>query len=202
MRNAILKGELPEGTRLSEEELAASLGVSRSPVREALKQLAREGLVVSQRNRSSYVRVFGAKDIEEIFLIRAALESLGMEYALAHLKPEDLEFLDFCITKANDSIEKGDLEDLAEWDRKFHEYIMRKADLPQVFSMWQSILAQSWALLGKRFRSYPEEVHETVVTDHSEILEALRSRDATRIHQLNREINRRVADDLKRLVVN
>ena len=95
IRDAIVTGQLKPGERLKESLLASQMSVSRSPVREALRQLEQEGLIISIPNQGSFVKVFDEDDVREIFTLRATLEDLACEIILANgkLQPEDFDHL-------------------------------------------------------------------------------------------------------------
>jgi len=86
LRDAIVSHELEPGRKLTEDELAAQLGVSRGPVREALMRLEREGLVVIERHRGATIASWNRQDIEEIYSLRGALEELAIEWATAKIR--------------------------------------------------------------------------------------------------------------------
>src|SRR5947209_19844623 len=91
LRTAILHGYFGPDERLREEALAKSMGVSRGPIREAFSQLEREGLVVIQRNRGTYVARLTREDAEEIYSLRRVLERLAVQRAVAHITPAQIE---------------------------------------------------------------------------------------------------------------
>lgn len=93
IRARIFSGELAPGTHLKEEELAARIGASRSPVRDALRRLEGEALVVSERERGTRVASFAPEEVDEIFRLRGALEGYGAALAAGRIRPEQLERL-------------------------------------------------------------------------------------------------------------
>src|SRR5258708_7155625 len=89
LRNAIIQGHFAPGQLLSEDQLARPLGVSRGPIRDALIQLEREGLVSSQSNRRTVVASLSRRDLDEVYSLRLALERLAVQYAVHNALPED-----------------------------------------------------------------------------------------------------------------
>lgn len=196
IRDAIVTGKLKPGERLKENGLAHQMSVSRSPIREAFRQLEQEGLIVSIPNQGSFVRAFDEDDVREIFTLRAALEDLACEIVLKEKKLQlaDLERLATYIEQQKEAIEARDFDRLTKLDMGFHEFICEKSGLERLLKMWQSLRAQIQVLFYQRFLTF-DWVPETVDTDHSAILEALRRGDAERFSRINQEINARVAEE-------
>lgn len=196
LRDAIISGKLQPGQHLKENELAEQMSVSRSPVREAFRQLEQEGLIISIPNQGCYVKTFNAKEIEEIFTLRAALENLACELIVTgdKLQPADWERLDTYIQQQREAIKDQAFDRLTKLDMDFHEFICRKSGSERLVEMWRSLRAQIQVLFYQRFQSL-EQVPETVDTDHAAILDALRQGDIELITRLNKKINAGVAQD-------
>jgi len=201
LRDAIVTGKLKPGERLKENGLASQMSVSRSPIREAFRQLEQEGLIVSIPNQGSFVRAFDEDDVREIFTLRAALEDLACEIILKEkkLQPDDLERLEAYIEQQKEAVEAWDFDRLTKLDMDFHEFICKKSGLERLLKMWQSLRAQIQVLFYQRFRTL-DWVPDTVDVDHSAILDALRQGDAGRFSQINKEINARVAEECVQVV--
>ncbi len=201
IREAIISGKLEPGTHLAENALASQMSVSRAPIREALRQLEQEGLIVSIPNKGSFVKDFDEKDIDEVFTLRATLENLAMELALGEgLQESDFDHLAQLINSQKEAVENEDFDRLTTLDVQFHEFIVAKANHKRLFKMWYALHAQCRTLLNRRFRAFPDYVPETVVPDHTAIMNALLTGDMQRISELNREINARVAKECKELL--
>ena len=196
IRDAIVSGRLKPGEHLKETVLAEQMSVSRSPVREALRQLEEEGLIVSIPNQGSFVKVFDEKDIKEIFTLRAALEDLACEIVLRDGKLQLADFRRFeaYIEQQREAIKAQDFDRLTKLDMAFHEFICKKSEFERLLKMWQSLSGQIQVLFYQRFQTF-DEVPQTVDIDHSAILEALRHGDAERFSRINREVNARVAEE-------
>jgi DNA-binding GntR family transcriptional regulator len=201
LRDAIVTGKLKPGERLKENGLASQMSVSRSPIREAFRQLEQEGLIISIPNQGSFVKVFDEDDVREIFTLRAALEDLACEIILKEkkLQPDDLERLEAYIEQQKEAVEAWDFDRLTKLDMDFHEFICKKSGLERLLKMWQSLRAQIQVLFYQRFRTL-DWVPDTVDVDHSAILDALRQGDAGRFSQINKEINARVAEECVQVV--
>lgn len=200
LRQAIIEGRVPPGEHLAESSLATQLGVSRSPVREALRLLEREGLVLALPNRGSFVRQFTAHDVEEIFSLRVAIESLAAEWAVEHLKEDDLQELERLLEVQREAAAQGDIRHLNEVDVAFHEYICRQSGHSRVMQIWEGIRSQCLVLFHLRLRTYPDYVPQTVLSDHAQFLQAFRERDLATVLALHREVNRRVVREIKEVL--
>ena len=194
LREAIVHGRLKPGDHLKENEISEQMSVSRSPVREAFRQLEQEGLIESIPNRGVFVKKYNANEIEEIFRLRAALENLAFEWVIIgnKLHDEDWAMLESLIEQQQEAIASHAFERLTDLDMGFHEYIVKKAGSTRLLKMWQSLRGQIQVLFYQRFRAL-ETVPETVDVDHHVIIDALRVNDIDRLKQFNREINVRVA---------
>ena len=196
LHDAIVSGQLKPGDHLKESEIASQLSVSRSPVREAFRQLEQNGLVVSVANQGSYVKTYTHKEIVEIFTLRAALENLACELIIQgnKLTEEDWERLDRFIEEQRAAIDAQAFDELTELDMDFHEFICEKSDSERLLTMWQSLRGQIQVLFYQRFRAL-EQVPQTVDVDHMAILDALRLANIEEITALNKRINGRVAQE-------
>jgi DNA-binding GntR family transcriptional regulator len=178
------------------------MSVSRSPVREALRQLEQEGLVTSTPNQGARVRVFGERDIREIFTLRAALETLACEIAVTNggVEREELAALERLVEAQLAAVASADFERLTKLDMVFHERICRLAHFERLMRMWRSLRAQMEVLFNQRFRARPDYVPPTVSTDHAQLVEALREKDLGALAQLHRDINIRVARECAEII--
>ena len=123
IREDILSGRYEQNTELKETAIGAELGVSRTPVREALRQLELEGLVSIIPNRGAYVNMITAKDVQDIYVIRSMLEGLCARWATEHITREQLDNLEetLCLTEYH--TEKKNYDKLYELDSLFHEQL-------------------------------------------------------------------------------
>ncbi len=197
LREAIVTGQLAPGEKLTEPALAAQMKVSRSPVREALHRLQREGLVQSQTNRGSYVWEPIEADVDENIRLRVMIESLAAEWAIPNLTDDDFAQLEEIIEQQRQAIEARDFLKLIHEDKHFHEYICDRANHSRLMDWWQQIMSQWEVLVYRRMQHNPTQVVPTVLRDHRAILDALRRRDLDGVVTLHRTINRRVSAQIK-----
>ena len=197
LREAIVTCQLAPGEKLTEPSLAAQMGVSRSPVREALHRLQRQGLVQSEPNRGSYVWEPTEADVDEIMSLRVMIESLAAEWALPHLTDQDFAQLEEIIERQRQFIEAGEFLKMIHEDKHFHEYVCDGAGHSRLMDWWQQIMSQWEVLIYIRMQHRPTQVVPTVLTDHQAILNALRQRDLDEVIRLHRTINQRVSEEVK-----
>jgi GntR family transcriptional regulator of gluconate operon len=169
IRQAILRGDLAPGQRLVESDIAEQLGVSRAPVREALRQLETEGLVVSAPHRGSFVAELSATDLREIYTLRAALESLAVRIVTEKASAETLAQLRQAVADMAGAAREGDLARLAALDMSFHEMLCRAAGHSRLLDIWLSMTAQIRAFIDLTNTLYLPA--DEVVRLHAEVVE-------------------------------
>jgi DNA-binding GntR family transcriptional regulator len=170
----ILSGRLPPGTQIVETRLAQQFGVSQAPVREALRDLALFGFVVSSPFRGSQVRKIEPHDLLEIYPIRAALEGLAASAAATRIDEQGLAQLDDLIRLMLEAARNGDRDGLAKHDTAFHQAIIRASGNKMLEHVWQTMrLAFTTAVTYTMTRRTLEELAER----HIAVLDALRTRD-------------------------
>ena len=125
IRDDILNGVYKEHEELKEARIGKELGVSRTPVREALRQLELEGLVQIIPNRGAFVTGISAKDVRDIYMIRSRLEGLCARWACEHITREQLEAMEENVYLAEFHAGKGHMEQMAELDNQFHHTLYR-----------------------------------------------------------------------------
>ncbi len=184
LRDNICRGVYAPGTRLQEQDLAESLDVSRSPVREALRQLAADGLLLEIPNKGVYVKEFTEKDIGEIFDLRVLLESYAIYHSAGHLTSARRDRLLRLLGEMEDLFRKGDLEAYTATDEKLHEEIVQLGDNSLVNDTYDRVrsMNQQFRILSlmdaQRFRESLDE--------HREIVHALLTGDPARADEVNR----------------
>lgn len=180
IRSAIIRGELATGQTLLESRLAERIGVSRTPVREALSRLANEGLVVLGRYRRGQVASFTMADVAEVFRLRGRLEGHAARRACHRISAADIARLEAIEDEMEAAFtELGWHRHLPRFDElnnEFHAIIARAADSPRL----EKILASSLELPASIFNFYSEALDERTARthrQHREIIAALKARN-------------------------
>ena len=128
LKMQILTGKIAPGTRMMEVELAESLGVSRTPVREAIRKLEKEGLVIIEPRKGAHAAQISVKDMVEILEVRQDMEGLAACLASYRMKPQQLKKLEEISEKYEKAIAEGNLSDMIEYDSAFHNLIVESCD--------------------------------------------------------------------------
>lgn len=200
LRAAIVAGQLMPGERLAEATLASRLGVSRSPVREALNRLEALGLVRSSTNYSAYVWNPTESDVDEIINLRLMMEIYASEQVASTLTQRDFDHLEGEIAGQQRFIASQDFLSLVSSDRQFHEYMIRKAGNGRLLGWWDQIMGQWEVLVARRWRFDTTRVIPRVLYDHRLILDALKAHDLERLITLHRTINKEVCEETKAML--
>ena len=171
---AIASGEIAPGEPLRQLEVADRLGISATPVREALRRLEAQGLVVRHPHRGVRVAEVEPGEMSELYIIRAALEGLAVEHAVPHLNPKDVKALEQIHERLEAGRAKGALKSLRKLNYDFHTRLYRHSELPRLIriidSLWPLFPWDSiWAIPGRAASS---------AVEHREILDALEEGDA------------------------
>ena len=174
LRQEIIHGELKPGERLLEIPLAEKLGVSRTPIREAIRKLELEGLVVMLPRRGATVAGITSKNLSDVLEIRRALEELAIGLACERMTDEQLAELDEMGTKIKDNIETTDASDIADMDETFHTIIYNSTNNPRLVNILANLREQMY-----RYRLVyiqDREKREKVCVEHDRIMKALHDR--------------------------
>ncbi len=175
LRNDILNGRYRPGESLIEMKVAKKMGVSRTPVREAIRQLELEGLVSSIPNKGVVVQGVSEQDIEDIYTIRKMIEGLAARWAAEKITDEQLKELKDIIDLMEFYTEKDDIDKVSELDTKFHDIIFKACDsrpLESVLTNFHHFIQRARLVSIKSSGRASHSLEE-----HSKIYEALKSRD-------------------------
>lgn len=171
IRSKIINRELKQGARILEQELAEEFGVSRGPIREALRQLEQEGLVEYTRNAGCRVREISARDIFEIYFLRGRLESLSVEIA-GGVPDEDIQKLE-SITEEMQHLNGTHFEAIYSLDEAFHETIVSISHMPRIYKAWKE-LSYGNRMIGSHEKLDHQELIDRQYHIHREILDVIR----------------------------
>jgi DNA-binding GntR family transcriptional regulator len=177
LRAAILRGELPAGTKLLETELAERFGTSRGPVREAIRELAREGLVLELPRRGTVVSTLTARDLAEVYAVREALDVAAARSAIATASDGDLQRLEGHLVALEAG---GDYLEAAAHDLEFHRRIVALAGNRRMEAIYEQMLTQTLLLMRRAAEAAPTLKSSLRPSAHRDILAALLARDLER----------------------
>ena len=176
LKRQIMVGEIAPGTRMMEVDLADEMGVSRTPVREAIRKLEKEGLVTIEPRRGAYASDISAKDMVDVLEVRQDLEGMAAGLAAQKIAEGDILQLKDMTRRYKEAVEAGDIEEIIKQDEDFHKFIVGLSDNKTLIKMVSQV--QELALRFRyiyyddfsRFKNQPLE--------HQEIVEAIMSGDA------------------------
>lgn len=175
VRENILNGKYAQGESLIEKRLAEELNVSRTPIREAIRQLELEGLVESIPNKGATVKGISRKDVEDIYKIRMLLEGLAARWAIEKMDDEDIKKLEETYELMVFYTARGDVDAISEHNTAFHDIIYsatKSVVLKQILKDFQSYVKwvryESLSSLGRK---------EAALREHHDILEAFKAKD-------------------------
>ena len=174
LRRAILKGELEPGQRLMEMKLADKMGVSRTPVREAIQMLEKDGLVMTIPHKGAVVADIKDKDLKDVLEVREALEVLSVRLACIRMTEEDIDRLERANRVFKDSIMQ-DVIDMAEADENFHDIIYESAGNDRLLMLVQNMREQMYRFRIEHLKNI--DIRPQLVEDHRELTQRLRERD-------------------------
>ena len=180
LRQAILKGELKPGERLMELQLAAQLGVSRTPIREAIRMLEQEGLAVTMPRKGAEVAKMTLKGMEDVLEIREALDILACQLACDRITDDLLKTLEEKKKAFEASLETKDVKVIADADISFHDVIYEATGNPKLVIMLNNLREQIYRYRVeyiKKTENYP-----ILIKEHEAIYQALlkRNKEAAR----------------------
>ena len=186
LKMQILKGSIIPGTRMMEVELAEEMGVSRTPIREAIRKLEKEGLVTIEPRRGAYASMISTEDMVEILEVRQDLEGLAAYFAASRMSDEQMAELKEVSNNYNEAVKRGKMEDMIKYDTRFHHIIVescRNKILVQMIEQLQELVLRFRYIYYDNFRraeNMPEE-HEAIMAAISEG-DADKARAAADIH--------------------
>ncbi len=176
LREAIIMGELKPGERLMEVQLSQKMGVSRTPVREAIRKLELEGFVNMVPRKGAEVAKLSVKDIMDVLEVRASLDGLATSLAASRITDEEIKELKHVLTQFENYVEKDNLQGVIKKDIEFHEVIYNASKNDKLIQILNNLREQVY-----RFRViYLKDFSSTkeVVKEHSEIYDAIINKDS------------------------
>ena len=199
LRDQILKGELKPGDRLMEIHLSQKLGVSRTPVREALKLLEKEGLAVNIPRRGAQVARMTQKDLSDVLEVREVLDDLAITKACRNINKDIIKRLNDAMDVFRKAVKGGDLVEIVTADEAFHQVIYDAADNPRLLSMVENLKEQMYRF---RFEYIKEEKnYDTLINEHDLMIEGLKKGDEKSVKETMHTHLKNQADAIRRIIL-
>ena len=200
LRRAILMGELEPGERLMELQLTEKLGVSRTPIREAIRKLELEGLVVMVPRKGAAVARITKKDLLDVLEVRCSLEELAVDLACERISEEALQQLEHSMKEFQESFSGEDITIIAERDIQFHDIIFEATNNRRLIQMVSNLQEQMYRYRIEHLKN--PDTYSQILQEHEEILFCLQKRKkeeekaAIRRHITNQveEVSRTIKD--------
>ena len=171
LRQAILKGELAPGERLMEIQLAQKLGVSRTPIREAIRKLELEGLVLMIPRRGAEVARISEKSLKDVLEVRRSLEELAIELACQRMTEEDMQALEEAQKAFKAAIDQGDAMKIAETDEAYHDVIYHSTRNKRLVQILNNLREQMYRYRLEYLKD--TQSHDRLVEEHQKIVNAI-----------------------------
>jgi DNA-binding GntR family transcriptional regulator len=185
LRQAILNGELKPGRHIVERDIAEAMRLSRGPVRDALKLLENEGLVVRYAHQGTFVAWLTLHDAEEIYSLRTALETLALNHAIRYATEDQIGELDRIVDQmvARLSVEFTQ-EEATELDLQFHEMLCTISNHSRLLAAWNAVRAQIRLLILTHRILQPTDFRDHGIDFHRRLVSCLRQRDVNVGHEV------------------
>ncbi|MCR5097655.1 MAG: GntR family transcriptional regulator [Lachnospiraceae bacterium] len=200
LRDLILKGELSPGDRLMEIHLAEKLGVSRTPVREAIRLLEKEGLAITIPRRGAQVARMTEKDLSDVLEVREALDGLAAEKACNIINDEILGRLSASMDEFKKAIKSDDPKVIVEADEAFHRIIYEAADNPRLLSIVDNLKEQMYRFRFEYVRE--EKNYDTLINEHFSIIDGLRKKDVVFVKKMMHTHLQNQIEAVRRIIKN
>lgn len=198
LKKAIITGEIPAGERIVETEYADRLHISRTPLREALRKLERDGLVEYEIRRGVVVRAFTMEDVREIYTIRNALEMLTLPSIIENAQPEDIASLREKLAEMDKLQEKDNVEGLSPLAREFHAQLTSISQQKRILRVieGQDEYIRRFSAMAIRQENRRTEAHE----EHHRLVDYVEAKDLDHFRELmQHHINRSMENCLAAL---
>lgn len=182
LRQAILRGELKPGERLMEIQLANKLGVSRTPIREALRKLELEGLVNMVPRKGAEVADITEKSLRDVLEVRKALEELSVQLACEKITEEEIEELKRVAERFKDTLNDQDVTKIAEADVAFHDVIYTATDNQKLILLLNNLREQMYRYRVEYLKK--EEAYPQLIAEHEELIDNISKRNKEEVTRI------------------
>ncbi|MGN0240520.1 MAG: GntR family transcriptional regulator [Candidatus Weimeria sp.] len=198
LRDAILKGELQPGERLMEIHLANKLGVSRTPIREAIRMLEKEGLAVTIPRKGAQVAQMTEKDLLDVLEIRDALDELAVSDACKRMEKEDFEQLEKAMNDFVEVTKTKDVRAIVEADEAFHNVIYSSTKNPKLWHIIKNLKEQMYRYRYEYVKQ--DKDYNDLVEDHSKIVDGLKRKDVDYVRAVMHNHLQNQVDSVSRVI--
>ena len=168
LRKAILRGELKPGERLMEIQLANKLGVSRTPIREAIRKLELEGLVLMIPRKGAEVAQITEKNMQDVLEVRKALEELSVQLACERITPEQVEEMKMAAEDFRKVLKSGDVTKIDEADVKFHDIIFAATNNQRLITLLNNLREQMYRFRVEYLKQ--KECYPQLLEEHDKLI--------------------------------
>lgn len=168
LRKAILRGELKPGERLMEIQLANKLGVSRTPIREAIRKLELEGLVLMIPRKGAEVAQITEKNMQDVLEVRKALEELSVQLACERITPAQVEEMKMAAEDFRKVLKSGDVTKIAEADVKFHDIIFAATNNQRLITLLNNLREQMYRFRVEYLKQ--KECYPQLLEEHDKLI--------------------------------
>ncbi len=198
LREAILKGYLKPGERLMELQLASRLGVSRTPIREAIRMLEQEGLAVTIPRKGAEVAKMTEKEMEDVLQIRESLDDLAVQVACDKITEEQLGRLVRSMKNFEQAVQDGNLDQIVDYDVEFHDIIYEATDNPKLVTLLSNIREQIYRYRVEYLKE--KENYPVLVQEHAAIVDGLREKNKEWVTDVMHNHIRNQAEAVKNII--
>lgn len=198
LRAAILKGELKPGERLMELQLAAKLGVSRTPIREAIRMLEQEGLAVTIPRKGAEVAKMTEKDMEDVLLIRCSLEDLAVRLSCDKISAAELQELRIAMEDFEKKTKADNVVEIAKADVTFHDILYKAADNPKLLLLLNNLREQMYRYRVEYLKD--KNIYGRLIEEHRQMYDAIMSKDKERVADYVEKHLHNQAEAVKKLI--
>ncbi len=198
LRAAILKGDLKPGERLMELQLASRLGVSRTPIREAIRMLEQEGLAITIPRKGAEVAKMTEKDMEDVLQIRCALEELAVRLSCQKITEAEVQELRVAMNRFREKVDTRDIAQIAEADVNFHDVLYMASDNPKLLGMLNNLREQTYRYRVEYLKDFT--VYPQLIEEHRQLYEAVKAGDAQKASIMTRRHLENQTEGVKRII--
>lgn len=181
-----------------ELQLASRLGVSRTPIREAIRMLEQEGLAITIPRKGAEVAKMTEKDMEDVLQIRCALEELAVRLSCQNITETEVQELRVAMNRFREKVDTGDIAQIAEADVNFHDVLYMASDNPKLLGMLNNLREQMYRYRVEYLKDFT--VYPQLIEEHRQLYEAVKAGDAEKASGMTRRHLENQTEGVKRII--